>query len=469
MGELNLLVLGDGLLGSEIVKQSSCDYQSRKKTELDISNPLTWKFDKYDIIINCIANTDTYSNDRQRHWDVNYKFVNELIDYCNTHNKKIVHISTDYLYTGSVDNATELDIPVHCNNWYGYTKLLSDGLVQLKSNNYLICRCMHKPNPFPYNKAWINQIGNFDYVNVISNLILSLIKKNACGVYNVGTDTKTMLDLAKQTNSKVEAALCPELVPKNITMSMNKLNSKLNIPFFSVAIPVYEYKGRGSALLLDNFRKLEKQTFQNFEVVVSDHSISNEIENLCIDWSNRLNIIYVKNNVGRGFISPNMNSAMKNSNGKYIKMLFQDDFLFDSDSLKNTYDFILSKGDVKWLATKFYHSTNGIDMIRPMIPRWNDNIWTGNNTIGCPSVICVKNENLIFFDETLNWMMDVEYYKRVYDQFGEPEILDKFTVVNKTYLDENFRPVGNISLSSTMSDSIKNEEIERVKNKYARS
>jgi hypothetical protein len=66
-------------------------------------------------------------------------------------------------------------------------------------------------------------------------------------------------------------------------------------------------------------------------------------------------------------------------------------------------------------------------------------------------------------------MMDVEYYKRVYDQFGEPEILDKFTVVNKTYLDENFRPVGNISLSSTMSDSIKNEEIERVKNKYARS
>jgi dTDP-4-dehydrorhamnose reductase len=56
----------------------------------------------------------------------------------------LVHISTDYLYSGSVSNASESDVPVHCNNWYGYTKLLADGLVQLESNNYLICRCTHK-------------------------------------------------------------------------------------------------------------------------------------------------------------------------------------------------------------------------------------------------------------------------------------------------------------------------------------
>jgi dTDP-4-dehydrorhamnose reductase len=56
---------------------------------------------------------------------------------------KLVHLLT-YLYSGSVSNASESDVPVHCNNWYGYTKLLADGLVQLESNNYLICRCTHK-------------------------------------------------------------------------------------------------------------------------------------------------------------------------------------------------------------------------------------------------------------------------------------------------------------------------------------
>jgi hypothetical protein len=173
----------------------------------------------------------------------------------------------------------------------------------------------------------------------------------------------------------------------------------------------------------------------------------------------------VKNEIGRGFISPNLNVAMKNSNGKYIKMLFQDDFLYGDDSLKNTHDFI-EQNDVKWLATSFYHTTNGVDMIRPMTPMWNDNIWTGNNTMGCPSVLCIKNEEIIFFDETLNWMMDVEYYKRMYDKFGEPHILNIFTVANKTYLDENFRPIGNISLSSNISNEIKNEEITRVTNKY---
>ena len=29
-------------------------------------------------------------------------------------------------------SASEEDVPVHNNTWYGYTKLLSDGLVQLR-------------------------------------------------------------------------------------------------------------------------------------------------------------------------------------------------------------------------------------------------------------------------------------------------------------------------------------------------
>ncbi len=227
MGKLNVLILGDGLLGSEIVKQTGWDYISRKAGTFDIDN-IKESLDSHipDIILNCIANTDTYSKNKENHWNINYVFVNELIQYCNFNNIKLVHISTDYVYAGSVSNATEDDVPVHCNTWYGYTKLLGDGLVQLQSNNYLLCRCTHKPSPFPYEGAWLDQIGNFDYVNVISNLIIKLIKSNSHGLYNVGTDVKTMYELAS-TTKLVSKTFTPEYVPKNQSMDITKLKNNL--------------------------------------------------------------------------------------------------------------------------------------------------------------------------------------------------------------------------------------------------
>jgi dTDP-4-dehydrorhamnose reductase len=229
MGELKVLILGDGLLGSEIKKQTGWDIISRKKNNIDVLNFNEWNYQlfNYDIILNCIANTDTYSDNQKLHWDINYKFVYELINYCNDNNKKLIHISTDYLYTNSNTNASENDIPVHNKTWYGYTKLLSDGLVQLMSNNYLICRCTHKPNPFPFDGAWIDQIGNFDYVNVISDLIIKLIKLNSSGLYNVGTETKTMFELASKTKD-VNKLFSPLHIPKNTSMDIDKLNKTIS-------------------------------------------------------------------------------------------------------------------------------------------------------------------------------------------------------------------------------------------------
>ena len=132
----DILILGDGLLGSEIIKQTDWDYVSRKKDNVDLDEILSIvaSNDK-SIIVNCIANTDTYSNNREKHWSVNYFAVSDLVDICNANNQKLIHISTDYLYSGSNDNASENDVPVHNNTWYGYTKLLGDAHIQLKSKS----------------------------------------------------------------------------------------------------------------------------------------------------------------------------------------------------------------------------------------------------------------------------------------------------------------------------------------------
>jgi dTDP-4-dehydrorhamnose reductase len=227
---MSIVVLGDGLLGTELVKQTGWDCISRKKDNFDIrdynsySNFFLENYDsvawwpKYKTIINCIANTNTYSNNKELHWDINYKSVIELTNFCKKWDIKLVHISTDYVYTNSIANASENDIPIHGNNWYSYTKLLGDSYVQLNENN-LVLRGTHKKRPFPYDKAWIDQIGNFDYVDIMANLIKQLINKEVTGLYNVGTELKTMLDLA----GNVKPDFAPINVPKNVSMNINKL------------------------------------------------------------------------------------------------------------------------------------------------------------------------------------------------------------------------------------------------------
>jgi dTDP-4-dehydrorhamnose reductase len=233
MDKLKIIVLGDGLLGSEIVNQTKWGNLSRKISGFNISDiekSLPNDGVKIDVIVNCIANTDTYSKERKGHWDTNFAFVSDLIKYCNSNLIKLVHISTDYVYSDSIENSSETDVPVHCNNWYGYTKLLGDGLVQLEANDYLLIRCTHKPKPFPYAKAWEDQIGNFDYVDIIASKIVKLIRKNAIGLYNVGTPTKTMFQLASQTN-KVEPIKSPEYVPHNTSMDIAKMENLLGESF----------------------------------------------------------------------------------------------------------------------------------------------------------------------------------------------------------------------------------------------
>jgi len=153
-----------------------------------------------------------------------------------------------------------------------------------------------------------------------------------------------------------------------------------------------------------------------------------------------------------------LNSALQNCKGKWIKILFQDDFLFDTLSLEKQYNFIKSNNGMKWFATRFCHSSDGKNFYRDFYPQWVDNIWTGNNLIGCPSVITIKSDSLLLFDENLNWLMDCEYYQRMFLKCGKPLVLGEFTVVNRTNQDR---------LTNSIPESQKISEYEKLNKIYA--
>lgn len=235
------------------------------------------------------------------------------------------------------------------------------------------------------------------------------------------------------------------------------MDSKVK-PFFSVAIPTWEINGKGVEYLEHSFNILAQQSFTDYEVVISDHSEDNDIENLCNSWSSMMDIKYIRNSYGRGKIAPNLNNAIRHCNGVFIKMLFQDDFLYDIDSLQIIFDSIAENQDKDWFITSCVHTDDCIMMYDRMTPYYHDRIYAGINTISCPTVLTVRNDDeLPLFDESLNWLVDVEYYKRLYDAYGNPVVVDIICAVNRN---------SEVRATNIITEKQKQEEIQRVIRKY---
>ena len=225
-----VLVLGDGLLGTEIVNQTDWEFLSWEKDGFNVicdfhemGIHIRENIDP-DIIVNCIGYTNTYDTEREKHWQLNYEYVAKLTEFCDNYGYRLVHISTDYIYANSEGGCAETDVPVHQETWYAYSKMLSDAHVQLWSEDYLLVRCSFKPKPFPYDKAFENVWGNFDYVDVIAGQIIELINEGQKGVWNIGTELKSVYDLAILTKPDVEITSSDKL--PTISMDLSKFNNR---------------------------------------------------------------------------------------------------------------------------------------------------------------------------------------------------------------------------------------------------
>jgi hypothetical protein len=192
--------------------------------------------------------------------------------------------------------------------------------------------------------------------------------------------------------------------------------------------------GKGGEFLSLNLSKIITQQYKNYEVVVSDHSISDLVKNVCDEYlSLGMDIKYLRNGSNRGNSSSNINNAILNSEGELVKILFQDDFFFHSESLLDIVN-SFQKNEINWLVTACCHSLDGQNFERYYYPKYTEDIMEGNNLISSPSVLSfLKSDNPILFDEKLVWLMDCDIYKRLYLRHGDPFYLNVINVVNRTW------------------------------------
>ena len=233
----------------------------------------------------------------------------------------------------------------------------------------------------------------------------------------------------------------------------------------SIAVPTWESYGKGNEFLDDLFRTLEIQTFQDFEVVVSDHSKDDKLVDVIDEFQHKFNILYVKNKNDRGNDPANTNNAINHCSGEIIKVMFQDDFFYDVKALQKIYDAF--NYDHHWLVCGSNHTKNdGKSFYRNLYPRWNKKLIEGVNTISSPSVLAVKKRvfDQIKFDEKLVMLMDCEIYCHIKRIFGDPIYLNDILISNRVHSEQT-----SFQYSSSKGYATKfSKEVDYCKSKHLR-
>ena len=174
-----IAILGAGNLGCYLTNRfissnnNYCKVSLFDKEDLDITKENQfYQLDSYDIIINCAVYTnvdlaDTDVSESYKCSTVNNYGVYLLAKYCKNNNKKLIHISTDFVY-GSNDN-TELTENSKCTpvNIYGKSKLDGEQYLAKTHDNYLILRV-----------SWTFGEGTNNFIKkIVKQLQSSSIKK----------------------------------------------------------------------------------------------------------------------------------------------------------------------------------------------------------------------------------------------------------------------------------------------------
>ena len=223
----------------------------------------------------------------------------------------------------------------------------------------------------------------------------------------------------------------------------------------SICIPAYEMNGKAKEYLGQLLNSISIQRGVDYHVFVSDNSTENDdVKQVCKPYD----FVTIIDNTGTKKAASNINNALLQSTGDVIKIMFADDFFVDDyslfDSTKPIFDGQL------WSVTACCHTQNGKEFFRPFFPRYHNDIHLGTNTMSSPSTISMRRDNQTLFDENINYLLDVEWYKRMCIRHGEPHINNRINVVNRIHED---------SLSSSLHkegiENVMEKEVTYVKSK----
>ena len=223
---------------------------------------------------------------------------------------------------------------------------------------------------------------------------------------------------------------------------------------YSILITSYECYGKGAELLKENLLAVFSQTYRPIQCIVSDHSKDGAIENMIKTLDPKgVEFIYVRYSEHYGNPCHNWNNALKYATGDYLHYLAMDDKLAYTGAVQDVVAYMKST-NAKWVAVSHITSNDG----RQFTPRWNNNILQDNTISGPSAVVIHKSLKHITLDPQFIWLLDVDWYYRLFKEVGEPVIFNCVIFINRIH---------SLQLTNTIcNDTLKETEHINIFKKY---
>jgi glycosyltransferase involved in cell wall biosynthesis len=182
------------------------------------------------------------------------------------------------------------------------------------------------------------------------------------------------------------------------------------MPFISICIPAY----KNTAFLQRLLDSIAIQSFTDYEVVITDDSPDDAVQQLIEHYHQRLSIHYHKNTPALG--SPaNWNKGLQLAKGEWIKMMHDDDWFADTNSLQAFADAASAEVDFIFAAYADVYLDSNKKVIKQLLPQQHKNYPLGlfeENTLGHPSVTMHRNIPGLQYNEQFVWVVDIDFYIR---------------------------------------------------------
>ena len=210
-----LVTGGNGQLGCSLrlaSAESSHRFVFTDIDDLDITSAAAidafFEREKVYVVVNCAAYTavDLAEDEQLKADAINHKAVALLADACRRYDATLIHISTDYVFSGEADvpyNEACATAPI---NAYGRTKLAGERAVEESGCKSIILRTAWLYSEFGRNfcktmqsltasrseiKVVADQIGTPTYAGDLAAAIVHIIESNQldkCGIYHYSNE-----------------------------------------------------------------------------------------------------------------------------------------------------------------------------------------------------------------------------------------------------------------------------------------